>query len=77
VNEGDMPTGSGNIFVADDDHGAAAIGAWAGPRAEVQWLSADGLLVRYARDSRIFKQEHRRSGMSISYRSVHYPSPRT
>ena len=77
VQHGDIPTASGNIFVADDDHGVAAAGAWGGPRAEVQWESADRLLVLYARGSRIFKQDRSRSGITVSYRSVRYPSPRT
>ncbi|WP_126174525.1 hypothetical protein [Altericroceibacterium xinjiangense] len=63
----EKPSGSGNAFVADDDHGAATVGDWGGPWAEIRWLTGDHLLVRYAADSRIFEQEEQVSGVKISY----------
>jgi len=35
---GEVPTGKGNVFIADDDHGAAAVGDWGGPWAGMAWL---------------------------------------
>jgi len=70
VQRGDEPTGSGNTFRADDDHGAAAAGEWGGPWAEVTWLAPDHLLIRYAAKSRLFEQEGEISGVKISYQQV-------
>jgi len=51
---GERPTGAGNAFIADDDHGSARPGAWGGPWADVRWLGRGRLLVPYG--SRIFRQ---------------------
>lgn len=66
----DDRSGSGNTFIADDDHGAARVGNWDGSWAETKWLSADRLLVRYAAKSRLFKQNERVSEVSIIYQVV-------
>ncbi len=64
------PSGGGNVFVADDDHGAARVGGWQGSWAEMKWLSPKRLLIRYAANSRLFKQEERVSGVNITYQMV-------
>src|ERR1700754_1351805 len=48
VGPGGNPTGGGNAFRADDDHGAAVAGHWGGSWAEIKWLAPDHLLIRYA-----------------------------
>jgi hypothetical protein len=63
----DKVTGGGSAFIADDNHGLAAVGDWQGSWADVQWLSADHLLVRYAAKSRIFKQADEVAGVRITY----------
>lgn len=70
LERGAEPKGSGNVFVADDDHGAAAVGEWGGPWAEVRWLAPDRLRIRYAATSRVFAREDEVSGVRISYRQV-------
>jgi hypothetical protein len=70
VTKGGQPSGSGNIFRADDGHGAAAVGDWGGPWAEQRWLTSDHLLIRYAAKSRLFKQAEQSSGVRISYQEV-------
>ena len=70
VAQGEQPSGSGNAFRADDDHGAAAAGTWGGPWAEIRWLAPDQLLIRYAAKSRLFEQEDEVSGIRISYQQV-------
>ena len=67
---GSAPSGRGNIFVADADHGAAAVGDWGGPWAEMRWLAPDHLQIRYAEKSRIFNQIEQRDGIRISYEAV-------
>jgi hypothetical protein len=70
VSSGEQPSGAGNAFVADDDHGAAATGDWGGPWAEMTWLAPDHLRIRYAAKSRFFKQEDKVSGVKISFEPV-------
>ena len=70
VAKGDEPTGGGNTFVADDDHGAATVGHWGGPWAEMRLLGPNHLLVRYAAKSRIFKQVDEVAGIKVSYQQV-------
>jgi hypothetical protein len=67
---GEALDGSGNAFVADDDHGKAATGSWGGSWADIRWLSSDTLLVRYAEKSRIFEQDPSVSGVAIQFEPV-------
>ncbi len=66
----DKPSGGGNAFIADDNHGAARVGDWGGSWAEMRWLSPDRLLIRYAVKSRLFKQRDEVSGVRITYQAV-------
>jgi len=66
----DKPTGGGNAFIADDDHGAARVGSWDGSWAETKWLAPNHLLIRYAAKSRLFKQSGDVSGVRITYQTV-------
>lgn len=70
LEHGKEPTGGGNTFRADANHGAAAAGDWGGPWAEMRWLAPDHLLVRYAAKSRLFEQQQEVSGVKISYQQV-------
>lgn len=70
TSQGESPAGGGNAFRADDNHGAASAGAWGGPWVEVKWLSPDHLLVRYAKNSRIFEQDASVAGVSIAFQEV-------
>jgi hypothetical protein len=67
---GDKPTGGGNAFIADDDHGAARVGSWEGSWAEAKWLAPDHLLIRYAVKSRLFERSDSVSGVKITYQMV-------
>ncbi|WP_420383757.1 hypothetical protein [Novosphingobium sp.] len=66
----DKPTGGGNAFIADDDHGAARVGSWEGSWAETKWLAPDHLVIRYAAKSRLFKRSDSVSGVKITYQVV-------
>lgn len=70
IEQGESPSGGGNTFRADSDHGAAAVGEWGGPWAEMRWLAPDHLLIRYAAKSRIFEQDDEVSGVKVSYQRV-------
>lgn len=67
---GGKVSGGGNAFIADDNHDAAAVGPWRGSWADVQWLSPNHLLVRYAAKSRIFKHADEVAGVRITYQQT-------
>ncbi|MGB3797371.1 MAG: hypothetical protein WA957_13850 [Alteraurantiacibacter sp.] len=67
---GQAPSGGGNTFRADDDHGAAKVGDWGGSWAEIKWLASNRLLIRHADKSRIFEQDNSVDGVSVSYEAV-------
>lgn len=67
---GAEPSDAGNAFRADADHGAAALGDWGGPWAEMRWSDDGTLLVRYASGSRIFEQSQQVSGVRVNYEAV-------
>ena len=66
---GGAASGGGNVFVADDDHGAARAGDWGGPWAEVEWLSPVRLRIRYAARSRVFEKRGAVKGVAVIYQS--------
>lgn len=70
LDNGEAPADSGNAFRADDDHGAAAVGEWQGPWADMRWLAPDRLLIRYAAKSRVFQQAKEVDGVKITYQQV-------
>jgi len=51
----DTPSGDGNAFIADTDHGAANAASWGGPWVELRWLSPKSLLIRYDAKARVFQ----------------------
>jgi hypothetical protein len=62
--------GSGNVFIADTDHGAAIAAPWGGPWVELRWLSPQRLLVRYDAKARVFTQNETVSGVRIAFEKV-------
>jgi hypothetical protein len=67
---GEDPGAGGNAFIADSGGGAARAGSWGGPWAEVRWLSARHLLIRYAAGARLFVRADEVAGIQISYEPV-------
>lgn len=64
---GENPERSGNVFVADDNHGAAEIGSWGGPWVSVNWLDASHLQVTYAKGSRVFEKMDDVGEVTVSF----------
>ncbi len=58
---------SGNIFVADTDHGKSPAGAWGGPEVEVRWLDDDHLFIRHDSRVRVFRAEQTFGSVQIRY----------
>jgi hypothetical protein len=65
---GSAPNGPGEVFVADDDHGAAQTGRWGGPWASMRWLDPAHLEIAYAENARIFHRKVDAAGVRIRYR---------
>lgn len=64
---GEKPEGTGNVFVADDNHGAAPAGSWGGPWVSVKWLDSNHLQVTYAKGSRVFDKTESIGGVTVSF----------
>jgi len=65
---GAKPTGGGNTFVSDDNHGAARKGS-DGTYVALRWLSAHDLLIGYEAGARTFKKVTNLDGVDIVYHS--------
>jgi hypothetical protein len=46
--------GSGNVFIADTDHGKAPSGPVGGPQLDARWIAEDTLELRYHPQARVF-----------------------
>lgn len=64
---GEEPKQSGNVFVADDNHGAAQVGNWGGPWVSVKWRGANHLQVTYAKGARIFEKTEDVGDVTVSF----------
>lgn len=64
----DVPTGGGNVFVADTDQGTASATTWGGPWVEMRWLSPGNLLIRYDARARVFTQNESVAGCGLDTR---------
>lgn len=65
--KGQRPTGSGNAFVADGNHGRAPASVAGGPAVVAHWLSDRQLELRYHPRVRIFRQAPALGGVTIRY----------
>lgn len=65
---GRAPSGGGNVFVADGDHGrAAAAGPGGGPRVAVRWLDRRTLEVRYDGHARVVSRDARHDDTDVRF----------
>ena len=58
---------SGNIFVADADHGKAPRGEWDGPDVKVRWQSNKTIQIEHDVLVRVFKSVEKHQGIEIQY----------
>jgi len=63
----ELKNDSGNIFVADCDHGKAPSASWGGPEVLVKWIDDQTLLITHHPDARLFKSETEFQGCKIKY----------
>ena len=62
-----LPDDSGNIFVADTNHGRARSAAWGGPEAKVYWENSRKLIIEHQIMARVFKAEKQIDGVVVEY----------
>ena len=67
IKRGEQPSGGGDLFVADSNHGEARSADWGGPWAEVRWIDPQHLLIRYDAKARVFAQAPSAAGIRVSY----------
>lgn len=60
-----LPKSSGNIFVADNDHGVAK-----DLTVTTRWTAPDQLVIRYPVHARVFRREARANGVAVTYETV-------
>jgi len=61
------PSGGGNFFVADTNHGIAPAGRGGGPELRVRWIDAAHLELSYHVNARVFRSATALGAISISY----------
>ncbi len=62
------PTGAGNVFIADTDHGKAPAAAWGGPEVKLYWQGPRNLVIEHHKWSRVFKSERSKDGVVVEYK---------
>ena len=65
-----LPNKSGNIFVADTDHGKATKGEGGGPEVKVNLISSRHIQILSHQNARVFKSEKLWNNITISYKKL-------
>ncbi len=69
INEA-LPNDSGNIFIADTDHGSAPKGEGGGPEVQVKVITRNHIKILTHKNARIFKNEPTSNNIIISYEKL-------
>ena len=62
-----LPSGGGNLFVADTDRGAAPSGPGGGPELRARWDGPKRLSLQHHAKARVFKAEQHLNGIEVQY----------
>ncbi|HKW00131.1 MAG TPA: hypothetical protein VJN96_09910 [Vicinamibacterales bacterium] len=62
-----MPGGSGNLFIADADHGSAPPGDGGGPELRVRWIDEQTVELAHHALARVFKSEPTLGGVRATF----------
>ncbi len=63
-----LGSSSGNIFIADSNHGKAPSSSNGGPKVQIYVVSPTKIEIRYDKRARVFKRESRFDGITIEYK---------
>lgn len=69
-NKETLPNESGNVFIADTDHGIAPKGEGGGPEVQVKVISSNHIRILTHQNARIFKNEPYWNDIIISYEKL-------
>jgi len=61
-----LPSSSGNVFVADTDHGRAPSGEKGGPELKVAWNNIRSVTLSYHPQARVFLKAQRLNGIDVN-----------
>ena len=61
---------SGNIFIANTNHGEAPSAEWGGPDAEVFWKNSKLLMIQHHAKAQVFKAEQKYQDIMIEYKKT-------
>ncbi len=62
-----LPSSSGNLFIADTDHGIGPSSPGGGPELRVRWEGPKHLLLQHHAKARVFKAERGLNGIEVRY----------
>jgi hypothetical protein len=62
-----VPKGSGGLFVADTDRGAAPAGNGGGPELRVRWLDARRVVLSHHTAAQVFKADLDQNGVEVVF----------
>ena len=65
-----LPNEAGNVFVSDDDSGAAQAAEWGGPYASIEWKDEHILVIAFDRDAEVYKSVEELAGVTVIYQPV-------
>jgi hypothetical protein len=64
-----LPNESGNLFIADTDHGKAPVGVGGGPEVKASWINSHSVRLTYHKNARVFLSNLNVLGVSAIYES--------
>lgn len=62
-----LPNSTGNVFIADTNHGNASSGKGGGPEVSISWVNSNEIIISYNRKARIFKDEGSIKNIQVKY----------
>jgi hypothetical protein len=65
-----LPNESGNLFIANTDHGKAPIGTGGGPEVTISWVGSRAVHLTHHRNARVFLANLRVLEVSATYDSL-------
>ena len=66
-----LPTAAGNIYIADDNHGAVRSGPGGGPPLGIRWKSPRAVVLTGAAGARVFLAKEQVEDVQIEYAPAH------
>jgi predicted secreted Zn-dependent protease len=65
-----LKNGSGNLFIADTDHGKIPSRQKGGPEVRIVWEGSKDIYIVHHENARVFKAEKKVNGINVNYKSL-------